>query len=485
MRAPGLAGVARARQPVRGSDVPSELLGGSVTILDVLALHPLLALLGGQHPDGTPQIALWPLVLLALLAYGLVWWGDRQGLTGAAATLVHALGAGTGIAGLIWVELGLPYVLGDRGDLGTFLHDVTRSGGSGLGVGALFLAGAYIWRQAIAGKIPDLSKIYTRFARILFVFLAYVVVGVFPATGFVTPVLTRDLFLIFVVGLWAMALARSRLEGTRSHQLLSIRWFVFSSSLIGGVLALGLLAGGLFGPDIMAALFAPLATVVQVLGLVLVSVFEAIALVVFAILDFVFGGFRVQPPPGTPAPSLTGGLRKLALDIQQQPGSGGRPDATLLGLLGLAVVLIVVALVARAVLRNADRDRRALSGGDRESLLDWGTLLQSLKPARRPDGAVPDPLQALLGNPAYRYTVRVRKAYRKALTLAAARGVRRLPSQTAGEVLPALQSVLPEAGPPLGQLTALYDSIRYTTAPATAAEAEAAEQAVQGLTPAR
>src|SRR5262249_7279404 len=110
----------------------------------------------------------------------------------------------------------------------------------------------------------------------------------------------------------------------------------------------------------------------------------------------------------------------------------------------------------------------------------WRAVLDSLRLAAAPTPP-PDPLLALARASAYRYTVRVRQIYREALARAAAQEVRRLPAQTADEVLPAMQRVFPQARDPLGDLTAIYDATRYTQTPATPADAAAAERALHAL----
>jgi hypothetical protein len=77
--------------------------------------------------------------------------------------------------------------------------------------------------------------------------------------------------------------------------------------------------------------------------------------------------------------------------------------------------------------------------------------------------------------------VQIRQIYRQLLDLAETRGVPRPIPQTADELLPALERVLPGDPAPLQTITTVYDTVRYRTSPATADEAAAAAAAWQAL----
>ncbi|HUS14590.1 MAG TPA: DUF4129 domain-containing protein [Chloroflexia bacterium] len=467
-----------ARNEVAGVDPAAELLGLAVTILDVLALHPLLSLLGGPAADGTAQVALWPFIALALLARAVVWGLEQRGVRGPGYTAVIGAAGLASITALVGLVLLPSYT-----ESTSFLTVLTRPGGIGLGLLSTVLAGGFIWWRSLRGGAPGVAVVYGRFERIMGLYLGYVFIAWLGRAGFLTPVFTRDLFAVFLVGLWAMALARSRLEGERSHQVLSLRWFVFSLGLIGGVLGVGLLFAGLFSQDLVAALFAPVSAAAQLLGLVTVLTAQAFAYMVFIALAFLLAGVRMGSPPTQPVVLPLGPPRDpLVDDLLAQAAKRFGLDETALQMIGGLIILAVFAWLAWRVLGSAQHRRRALGGGTRESLLDWGALWGGLVPHRAARPQEADPLLALTGNPAYRYTVRVRQAYRRALAVAAGQGVNRLPYQTADEVLPALQGALPTGRDPLASLTAVYDATRYTATPATAADAMAAEQALAALT---
>ncbi len=458
---------------VAGVDAQAEILGLAVALLDLLWIHPLLSLLGSTRPDGQPRVALWPLVLLVLLARGVVWALERRRAGAAIYNVVVGVAALASIGAVLWLEFYAAEPITGPGGL--------LAGLRAQGLIAVLLAGLLLWWRTLQGEVLELGRVYTRFRSILLTYLVYAGIAWLWHAPALTPVLTRDSFGVFLAGLSAFALARSRMEGDRSHQLLSTRWFVFSLSLIAVVLALGLLIGSLFAGDVMTALFNPLLTAVGLLGVVLVFVVEAITWVLFMLINFLFGWIHLTPAQSSqlPVPPESLGSQAQRL-LDSQPTQAGI-DPRVFGFLGGLLALVIFALILRAVLGSAQRRRRTLAEGERESLLDWKAVLASLR--RQSPAAVrpPDPLDALARLAAYRHTVRVRRAYRAALARAEARHLTRLPAQTADEVLPALEGVFPTARAPLRTLTATYDRTRYTATPAGEADAAAAEAALQAI----
>jgi hypothetical protein len=465
----------------RGPDAQIELIGLAVMLLDLCAIHPLLALIAGPATDGGARLPLWPLVALALAARGVVWGLERRDASPRAYRAVTTGAALLSLAAALWLALG-PGRPPDADALGAFVRDLTRPAGAGPAAAGFILAGLYIWRQALMGVAPTLGKIYTRFERILPAFLLYLAVAWLAGAAFMSAVLTRDLFGVFLAGLTAMALARGRMEGDARRHELGTRWILTSVAIVGAILGLGLLAGGLFGAGLTEALFGPLWVAVQLIGVVVVGAIYLVVTSFFLLLEFLFGWLRTpgdKPPPPPPAPAVD--IQKYLQQLAEHD-TAARADYAWLGFVGVAIVAIILLLVARAALRSAQRRRHDLGGGQRESLLDWAALVRSLQPQRAGGAAaLPDPLLLLARDPAYRHTVRIRRAYRAALARGAARGVARLPSQTASEALPALQGALPAARDPLATLTHLYDATRYTATPAAPEDAEAAERAVRAL----
>jgi hypothetical protein len=478
MSRPLRAGLIGPPREVAGIDREAELIGLAVTLLDVLALHPLLALIAGPGGDGMARAALWPLVALAGLARAVVWLLEQRRASATVYTAVTALAGLGSLAALVWVE----FYAGPGAGWDALLRDLQHFSVTGLGLIALVLLGGYIWWRSLRGDAPALGAIYTRFERIVVAYVAYALITWVAAARFMQPVFTRDLFLVFLTALWALALARSRMEGARSRQHLGTRWFVFSLGLIAAILAAGMLVAGLFARDVADALFGPLWTLVQWIGVAVVAILAALTFLISSLLEFFFGFLRNLPrAPATPTPTPGPAGGSVIDRLREQAPGGPLADTTLFAVIGIIVLLILALWAARAVLGSAQRRRHSLGAGERESLFNWGALLGSLQRARPAPGPEADSLRDLAGNPAYRYTVRVRRAYRRALARAAAHEVARAPAQTADEVLPALQGAFPAARDPLRDLTALYDATRYTATPATAAAAEAAEAAARAL----
>ena len=163
---------------------------------------------------------------------------------GATYTAVTALAGLGSLAALVWVEFYAAPAAGEPAGWAGLLGDLQQPSVAGPRVVALVLLGGYIWWRSLRGDAPALGAIYTRFERIIVAFLGYALITWVAAAAFMQPVFTRDLFLVFLVALWAFALARSRMEGARSHQQLSTRWFVFSLGLIAAILAGGMLVAG-------------------------------------------------------------------------------------------------------------------------------------------------------------------------------------------------------------------------------------------------
>lgn len=387
------------------------------------------------------------------------------------------------LAGLGWVVLYSSPGTAPAPAGAAFLYDITHLNNAALAAFGLLLAGGYIWRWALDDHIIEIDRVYNRFALIVGTYLAYLPLAWLFGAAFLPTVIIGDAFWVFVVGLGAIALARSRLEAASHRQSLGGRWFLLALGVIAGLLALGLLIGTGFSHEVGEALFAPVLGAAEAVGLLVVLIVGAIGSLAALVFQLLFGWVPQAKPP--PPPTVTpqdpaAGFADLAHKIEAAP----HPDNSfLVGALGLAVLALIVGLIIYRVLRDARARQRTLESGERESIFDWAAVLQSLRRARPAQGvAVRDSLLALEGDPAYRYTMRVRRAYRRALARGAAVGMMRLPAQTPDEVLPTLQRAFPAARAPLAHLTALYNATRYTATPADAATAEAAERDLAALT---
>ncbi len=466
---------------VAGVDPQRELLGLASTLLDLLWLHPLLVLSAGPGPDGAPRLALWPLVALAVAARSWVAAWERRGGVRGPVLVLTAVVVVVSLAGLIALTLGLPYLSAGLGDWDGFSSALR---------GALLLpalatgaAGGFLWWRTVSGHAYGVVELYNRFGLIIVSYFVYFAIGWLTNSTYATVVLVRDMFGVFLVGLSALTLARSRMEAGQSRSQLGTGWLLSLLAGTGVILAIGLLFGSLLGGDIAAALLTPLLGVLQAVGFVLFVIAQVLAFLAAGLFELLLGWMgRVPPPPPTPTPTPVAGQGNPWEELRGQAAQSPAGNPILLAVIGTLVVALVLFWLVRKVLQSADRRRRLLGGGERESLFNWRAALDSLANLM-PTRPVPEPdsLLALAANPAYRHTVRVRRAYRRTLAQAAALGTARRPAQTARDVLPALQSALPTARAPLAQLTDLYTATRYTTTPATPAEADAAEAAANAV----
>src|SRR5689334_15702723 len=188
------AGLTAAPREVAGIEREAELIGLAVTLLDVLALHPLLALIAGPGRDGTARAALWPLVALAVLARAVVWLLERRQVGGATYTSATALAGLGSLAALVWVE----FYAGLAGGWDALLRDLQQFSVTGPRLIALVLLGGYIWWRSLRGDAPALGAIYTRFERIVVAYVGYALITWVAAAAFMQPVFSRDLFLVFL-----------------------------------------------------------------------------------------------------------------------------------------------------------------------------------------------------------------------------------------------------------------------------------------------
>ncbi|MDQ2808121.1 MAG: hypothetical protein M3Z04_14595, partial [Chloroflexota bacterium] len=419
---------------VGGVDAPRELLALAVTLLDLLWLHPLLVLLAGSAADGTARLALWPLVALALGARAWVVWQDRYVSRPLVAFVLTAPLVLVSIAGLLWLEFVAPVAGLDGPRLALFFSSISSPLYGPVAVTTV--VGSFLWWRTLSGQglAYDVDQFYRRFGGIVLTYGGYWALSWIFNAPYATPVLIRDLFLLFIVGLSGLTLARAQSDRERSRGQLGTNWLLGLLGGTGVVLALGLLLAGLLGGDIAAALFNPLAAAVQLVGLVLLTAFELIGNLVLGLFYLLFGWMTGLQVPATPTPTpapVIPGEDPTAL-LQRKAGEAvAAGDPLLLRLLGLTVVLLGLLWLGRKIFASLDRRRRLLGGGERESLFNWRAALESLAdllPNRPP--SEPDSLLALAADPAYRHTVRVRRAYRRALAQAAAAGTARLPAQT-------------------------------------------------------
>jgi hypothetical protein len=467
----------RPETPTGLVNLQAELLVLLTTLLDVVVWHLLLNMITGTRT----YLPLWPLLGVAggghVLALALEYWNVRSPLSDGI-LFGAALGS---ILFILWSALYNTVPFWDLGWLGSFIGAVLALQyplWPGL---ALMLFGGYLWNRAMNADSARPPNVAARFEFGLIVLVGFGVARLFDAGAELVGPVNRAIFWFFLVGMLALALRRAQMEGTRSRPVFSTRWLLLSLAVVGGLLLIGALLATAFSRDLGAVLFQPVLVALGLVGWVLWTVFTWLVEILFWLLTplidlvrSITGNMTPQTNPG----GIPGWLRQLQETRTTTPTS---LDA-LLPVIGGAVLILAVFLLW--LFWMPGRRRRATLGEEeRESVWEWQMLPDLLAGLRggRQAAPPPDALAALARDPRYRHTVQVRQIYRQLLDLAETRGVPRPLPETADELLPALERVLPGDPAPVRTITAVYDAVRYRTEPASADEAAAAAAAWQAV----
>jgi hypothetical protein len=457
-------------------NLQAELLQLAATLMDVLLLHLALNMFTGIHT----YFALWPLVALAVGSHVLAALLESHDIPGPQFELILGGAAVGSFLLAAWSQFFSEYALSDLAWIGAVFGAIL---GFHYPIGplvGLIIVSGYLWHRAINAETTRAPNVRTRFELGLVLLVLLGVLRLLDIGAEMSGPVNRAIFWFFLLGMLALALRRAQIAGAHGHSVLGTRWFMLSMGVVGGLLLLGALLAGVFSRDLSEALFGPVLTGLALVGLALYTVFTWIVQAVFLILtplfNFIWSIAGDSPPPRFQQPTW---LQELQRRQQNMDVSG--PVDILLPLSGLMVVLLVLFLLW-LYWSPVRRRRREIQSEVRESVWDWRMVPQALAGLFRgrerlePEA---DPLDALGRDARYRHTVQVRQIYRQVLDLAAARGAPRPLPQTADELLPALERVLPGDPVPLRTITAVYDAVRYRTDPATAAEAAAATAAWQ------
>lgn len=460
-------------------NLQAELLQLAATLMDVLLLHLVINMLTGIHT----YFALWPLVAVAVGSHALAAVLESREIPSPQFELILG-GAAVGSFLLVaWSQLFSHYALGDLGWIGAVFGAILGFQYPIAPLVGLIVVVGYLWNRAINADATRAPNVRTRFELGLIILVFLGVLRLLDVGAAMAGPVNRAIFWFFLLGMLALALRRAQIAGAHGHSVLGTRWFMLSMGVVGGLLLVGALLAGVFSRDLSDALFGPVLTGLALVGIALYTVFTWIVQAVFWLLtplfNFIWSITGDTPPPRLQQPAWLQELQRR----QQNPDLSGPVDI-LLPLSGLLVVLLVLFLIW-LYWSPARRRRREIQSEVRESVWDWRMVPQALAGLFRgrerlePEA---DPLDALGRDARYRHTVQVRQIYRQVLDLAAARGAPRPLPQTADELLPALERVLPGDPAPLRTITAVYDSVRYRTDPATADEAAAATAAWQLIT---
>jgi hypothetical protein len=457
-------------------NIQAELLVLLTTMLDVVVWHLILNMITGTRT----YLPLWPLLAIAVGGHVLAFVLEYRNVPSPLSDgILFGAALGSGLF-VLWNALYSSVPFWDLGWMGSLLGSVLALQYPTWPALGLVLFSGYLWNRAMNADPARPPNVAARFEFALIVLICFGVALLFDSgTELVGPV-NRAIFWFFLVGMLALALRRAQMEGTRSRPVFSTRWLLLSLAVVGGLLLVGAILASAFSRDLGTLLFQPVLVVLGIVGWVLWTVFTWLVEILFWLLTPLIDIFRNLTGSDTP-PGLVG-IPGWLRQLQQNQSTNPSNLDPLLPLIGGSVVLLALFLLW--LFWSPRRRRRTEAAGEeRESVWDWGmlpNLLAGLRGGRKPTPP-PDALEALARDARYRYTVEVRRIYRQLLDLGELRGVPRPIPDTADELLPALERVLPGDPAPLRAITDIYDTVRYRNTPATADEAAAAAAAWAAL----
>ena len=457
-------------------NIQAELLVLLTTLLDVVVWHLILNMLTGTRT----YLPLWPLLVVAVGGHVLAFVLEYRNVPSPLLDVILFVTALGSVLFVVWSALYSDVPLWDLRWVGNFVGSLLAlqyPAWPGLG---LVLLSSYLWNRAINTDPARPPNVAARFEFALIVLIGFGTARIFNSGAELVGPVNRAIFWFFLVGMLALALRRAQMEGTRSRPVFSTRWLLLSLAVVGGLLLVGAILATVFSRDLGAVLFQPILVVLGLVGWVLWTIFTWLVEILFWLLtpliDIIHNITGNDAPPGLIG--IPAWLQRLQANQSTNPSNLD----PLLPLIGGMVVLLALFLLW-LFWSPGRRRRNAVQGEERESVWDWKMLpglLAGLLGSRRA-GPPPNSLDALARDARYRYTVQVRRIYRQLLDLAETRGVPRPVPDTADELLPALERVLPGDPAPLRAITDIYDTVRYRNTPATAEEAAAATEAWAAL----
>lgn len=345
--------------------------------------------------------------------------------------------------------------------------------------GSLLLI-VYCWLRGRFRDEPSLDSAYTmlRWGTFALVLLVMIIRIGAADDSQIRDHLALGAVAFFGFSLAAIGIARMRLEGigARTSAPLSAVWlatFALPILLI-GIIAVA--AAGVFSGEFLEMVLWLLSPVFFVLGIVFQIIILIIAVLAFLILTPVFWligdrRFALDQPQATA--TIAPGDDPTQSPVQEPFVI---PEA-LQYLIGAIILFIIISLLTRFIFRRRSQ-RRGAHGEDRESVLDWsdiansmGNRLRSLF-SRTPET---DPYAGLRGDDRWRHTIEIRERYRRLQQRGADLGRARREGETAVEYRPALRGTFSPAGQgrsAVDAMTAIYRRTRYSGVPAPEEDAE-------------
>jgi hypothetical protein len=341
----------------------------------------------------------------------------------------------------------------------------------------LFVAALFaFWRglQLAGHDSTSLRKLFTRAALALMLIVGLGLLWQGSSSSAPTALATMMVLAFFAMGLLVLALASLAEQYDTRLRRLGWRGFLILGGAIGLVLVPGLLLASRFGETTAQILRAALGVLVIGVALIFLPpllILEAALRWLFELID------------------LEGFAHQLALRQQFQQQQQQQALETLhflppwlemlvqvfLALLPILILAALIVLLRRRARPVGDR------GEERESLWSWNGLASDLRDLlarlRRSSGQDEGLRAALARLRGADPISRIRRSYIRLLLAGEAHQHPRTPSQTPREYQPTAEAMLPTATVPITRLTDAYERARYHPLSATAADAEAAEQA--------
>jgi hypothetical protein len=344
---------------------------------------------------------------------------------------------------------------------------------------------AYAWWRGRTRAEPALDSTYTmlRWGSLALALILIIVLSAAPDHAQVRDRLSIATLTFFVCALGAIGIARLRLEGFRTSAPLGPRWLATFVTPILVVVVVAVIAAGIFSRQFLDTtlwLLTPLFWFLAVVFQIFVLTLAIIAFIVLTPILWLIGSREPRAIQQTPTPQQNDGLENLQRRAEEAINV---PDP-LRYLIASIVLFVIFSALMRFVFRRRRRARES-TDEQRESVLDWGNLLDDLAARlkgifERPERE--DPLRHLRGDPRWRYTLAIRETYARLQERGAKAGRPRRVAETADEYRPGVAAKLaqpPDVPTAIGTITDRYRQARYSGVPAEAPDADAVEAAWQ------
>lgn len=340
----------------------------------------------------------------------------------------------------------------------------------------LWLVGLYAFWRGTRLLMHDSSSLHRLFGRTIVVLLLIIGFGGLSGSLAAAQVAraTAYVFTFFGVGLLTIALTGATDEHGAQLRRMDWRGFATLAATISLIMVLGLLLASLFGDQ--AALVAR--AIWQVIAVVTILVVSPILIALAALITWLLSLLNADEMARM-LQQMQQRQQQQALDQMQQ--SAGVPGWLLVPVEVFCALVPVLLLIALFVLFRRQRARKEQLAEERESLWNLREALHDMRalfanfgnPFARAEG-----LRATLARLRGSDPVsRIRRSYVRLLLLGEAEGAPRAPAQTPREYEQPISATRAGVAAAVARLTRAYERARYHSSSATAAEADAAEQA--------